>query len=181
MKVNYALDTKDFVTHQLYLASKSERIKKKRKRNQFIVPLIYVALGLFLLFGDKTISGIFFFVVALLWFLIYPKWERRRYEKHYKAYVKENFKERFGRLATVEFNNDLIYMKDASSEAKIMTSELEEISEIPTAIIVRFKTGQGLIIPKDKIENINHLRERLQQIAGQLNISYSVEGSWKWK
>jgi hypothetical protein len=98
MTIDYKIDKNDFQTFQLFVASKFDRIKKKRQRSKIIVPIIYIALGL--LFQDKVLLAIVFFIIGLLWFLIHPMWERRHYIKHYKSLIEENYKDRLIRTAT---------------------------------------------------------------------------------
>jgi len=182
MTIDYKIDETDFLTYQLYVASKSDRIKKKRLRNKVIVSLIYVVFGLLCYFFEGQISiVIIFFIIGLLWFFIYPLWERRHYVKHYQGFIKENYKDVLGRIATLEFNNEYILTKDNGSESKVSTTELAEINEIPTAIFVRLKSGQSLILPKDKIDNIDDVIIRLKELANYLKIKYSIDDKWEWK
>jgi len=181
MTIDYKIDENDFLTHQLFVASKSDRIKKKRLRSKIIVPLIYVAFGLLSLFQDKVSLTIIFFFFGILWFFIYPLWERRHYIKHYKSFIKENYKDRLGRIATLEISNDYILAKDNGSESKVLTTELEEICEIPTTILVRLKGGQSFILPKDKITNFDTVKARLKELANHLKIKYDTDEKWEWK
>lgn len=181
MTVDYRIDENDFLTHQLFVASKSERIKRKRQRSKIMVPLIYIALGLLFLIQDKVTLTILFFIIGLLWYFVYPIWERRYYIKHYKGFIKENYKDRLGRTATLEFKNEYILAKDNGSESKVFTTELEEIYEIPTAIFVRLKGGQSLILPKDKITNFDKVKSRLKELADYLKINYNTDEKWEWK
>ena len=181
MTIDYKIDENDYLIHQLFIASKSKRIKKRRQRSKIIVSLIYITLGLLSFLQDKVSLAIKFFIIGLLWFFIYPIWERRHYIKHYKGFIKENYKERLGRTATLEFNNEYILAKDNGSESKVLTTELEEICEIPTTIFVRLKGGQSVILPKDKIENFDNLKARLKELAKYLKIKYEIDENWEWK
>ncbi len=165
MTIDYKIDENDFLTHQLFVASKSDRIKKKRQRSKLIVALIYVVFGLLFLLQDKISLAIIFFIIGILWFFIYPIWERRHYINHYKRFIRENYKDRLGRTATLEFNNEYILAQDNGSESKILTIELEEICEIPTTILVRLKGGQSFILPKDKITDFDKVKARLKELA----------------
>lgn len=181
MTIDYKIDENDFLTHQLFVASKSNRIKKKRQRSKIIVPLIYFSLGLLFLIQDKVSLTIIFFIIGLLWFFIYPLWERRHYIKHYQGFIKENYKDRLGRFATLEFQNDYILAKDNGSESKVLTTELEEICEIPTTIYVRLKGGQSFILPKDKITDFDEVKAKLKELANHLKIKYNTDEKWEWK
>lgn len=182
MTIEYNIDENDFLTHQLYIASTSERIIKKRHRNRVIVPLVYFLLG-FLLFLLKDQLGLLitFFIIAIVWYVVYPIWERRQYIRHYKGFIRENCKDRFGRTATLEFTNDFILAKDNGSESKVLTIELEEIIEIPTMFLLKLKGGQSFILPKDKISNTDILTTRLKELATHLSIRYKFDDNWKWK
>lgn len=181
MTIDYTIDENDFLTHQLFLASKSVRIKKKRQRSKVILPLIYIAFGLLFLFEDKVSLTITFFIIGFLWFFIYPLWEKRLYINHYKGFIKENYKDRFGRIATLEFSNEYILAKDDGSESKVLTTELEEIFEIPAAIFITLKGGQSLILPKDKITNFDSVKARLRELSNYLKINYNTDEKWEWK
>ena len=82
---------------------------------------------------------------------------------------------------TLEFSNDYILARDNGSESKVFTTELEEINEIPTAVFVRSKGGQWLILPKDKIDNIECVITRLKELANYLKIEYVIDEKWQWK
>lgn len=181
MTIDYNLDENDYLTHQLFVASKSDRIKKRRLRSKGIVPLIYIVIGLVFLFEDKFVLTISFFIFALLWFFIYPLWERQYYVKHYKGFIKDNYKARLGKSLTLDFNNDFILAKDNVSESKVLTTELKEIDEIPSLIFVRLKGGQSFILPKNKIANIDEVRLCLKELATYLQINYNIDEDWKWK
>jgi ABC-type multidrug transport system fused ATPase/permease subunit len=181
MTIDYKIDENDFLTYQLYVASKSDRIKKKRLRSKVILALIYFAFGLLFLFEDNFSMTIIFFILGIFLFFIYPLWERRHYIKHYQGFIKENYKERLGRTGTLEFNNDFILAKDNGSESKVLTIELEEIIEIPTTILVRLKGGQSFILPKDKIANIDNVKTKLKELATYLKIKYDIDEKWEWK
>lgn len=181
MTIDYRIDENDFLTHQLYLASKSERIKKKRKRNRLIVPIIYFVFSLLSFFQGGLSLAVIFFIIAPLWFFIYPLWERRYYKKHYQGFIQENYKDRLGKTASLELSKDFILVKDRGSESKVLTTEISEINEIPTTIFVRLKGGQSFILPKDKITNIDYVTIRLKELAIYLKVEYNIDEKWEWK
>ena len=82
---------------------------------------------------------------------------------------------------TLEFDNDFIFVKEGKSESKVHTSEIMEINEILTMIFIKLKGGQSLLLPKNKIENIESLKTRLQELAVFLKINYSIDEKWAWK
>ncbi len=181
MTIEYTINEHDLLTHQLFLASQSERIKKKRQKNKTIFPLAYGALGLLFFSDDQFSLATIFIIIGLLWFFFYPAWEKRRYIKHYRAFIKENYKDRIGKVGTLELSNDFILAKENGSESKVLTTELEEISEIPTMILIKLRGGQSFILPKDKIVNIANVKTRLDELAAYLKIKYDIDEKWEWK
>lgn len=81
----------------------------------------------------------------------------------------------------MEFNNEYILAKDNGNESKVLTTEIEEICEIPTTIFVRLKGGQSFILPKDKITDFDKVKVRLKELADHLKIKYINEEKWNWK
>lgn len=182
MIIEYKIDENDFLTHQLFLASKSDRIKKKRVKNKIIIPIIYLVVGIFFLVkNENRVVFILFLLVGFLWYFFYPLWERSHYISHYKNFINENYKGKVDIMATLEFNNEHIIAKDKASESKILTTEVLEIVEIPTSIYIRLKSGQSIILPKDKIANFSELRARLKELASDLNINYELDETWQWR
>lgn len=181
MVFTYKIDEKDFLIHQLYVASMSDRIKKKRQKSKVRVPAIYIFLGLFFVFLEVTSIGITLLIISPLWYFFYPIWEKGYYIKHYKGFIIENYKDRIDRNVNLEINNEFVITKENGSESKVLTSEFDEIVEIPSIILIKFKNGQWLILPKDKINELDLLTIRLKELAAYLNINYSLYLQWKWK
>ncbi|HEX2534497.1 MAG TPA: YcxB family protein [Chitinophagaceae bacterium] len=181
MTIELTLDENDFLTHQLFLASKSDRIRRKRQRSRFILPFIYLFFSLLFLLEERQGLAIVFFLFGLFWFIGFPYWDRKRYIKHYQGFIREHYKDRLGKGGTLEFTDEYITARDNGSESKVRTSEVEAINEVPSALFVRLKGGQSFILPKDKIRDPDQLIQRLKQLAGHLQIHYTVEESWAWK
>jgi hypothetical protein len=181
MTLQYTLDENDFLTHQLYIASKSERIRKIRKRSRMIVSIAYAVMALLFYIQGKISLVIIFLIIALCWFIINPFWERKKYVRHYKKFIAECYKIRIGRTATLTINNECFVTKDDGGESKIIATETEEIVEIPSLFLIRLKSGQSLLIPKNKISNADEVKETLIHLAGFLKINYKVEDNWKWR
>jgi hypothetical protein len=180
MTITFKIDENDYLTHQLFVASKSDRIKKKRQKSKIIIPIFYFGFALLFLFQDRYLLTIIFIVISILWFFIYPIWERQYYVKHYKGFIEENYKSKLDNICTIEISNDLILVKAEGSESKIQTTLIEEICEIPKMVLIRLNGGQSFILPKDKIANFDTLIGRLKELANHLKIEYINDYNWKW-
>ncbi len=180
MTIHYKIDENDFVQQQLYNASKTDRNKKKRQRNRWLISIVYFVLGLlFILIENKRLGFIFMFL-GVIRPLYYPFLEKRRYVKHYKSFFKENCEDSLDSTVTLEFYNDFIIIKANKSESKLHTSEITEINEISTLICIGLKGATSLAIPKNQIIDIESLRNRLKELTSFLKIDYNINENWSW-
>lgn len=181
MQIKYQMDENDFLTYQLYTASTSSMVRIKRMKNKVIVPVMYILFSLWFVYQKQYYVTLIFVAMSILWFIFYPVYERQRYVKHYLKFIRENYTKKFERLAHLSIDNDFIITHDEATETKVMTSEIEEINEIPQAVYIRLKTAQSYILPKNKITNIEEVIQELKSLASTLNIGYNTYPDWEWK
>lgn len=181
MTFELKIDENDYLIYQLFVASQSKTIKRKRNRTKIIIPILYLLIGAYGFIQSTFLMGVLFCVFALLWFFFYPLWERTNYVKHYKKFIQENYKDAFGKSAILEISDKIIFIKDEFSESKVSSSEIYEIYEIPTTIYIRMKAGKTLILPKDKIATIQELKSELKRLTTILKINYISDENWVWR
>lgn len=181
MKIQYTISEADYLTHQLYIASKSAIIKQRRQRAKFLYPFLYAAIGSFFLFQQKTALGISFMVLAVLWFLVYPIWERGYYLRHYKSFVKENMKSILDRNYTIEFLQNHFLSASDSSESKVNYSEIEGFAEVPTTFLIQIKGGKAIVFGKDQLSNPTELRSMFKGLSSRLKVPFFEDLDWQWK
>ena len=170
----------DFLTYQLYAASKSERIKKKRRLSWITYTVLWFSFAfLFHLSGQYGIRNILL-LVALFYLIFLPLRLREHYKNHYLNNIREHYKNRFGVESEIWFDNDFLFESDPYAFTKIKLSAIKQINEIPSHIFIKLKYGPVVIIPKS-ITDLNKFKQELQAIAGRLNIPWNVEPDWKWK
>lgn len=178
MKLEYSLNNDDFLEYQLYEASKSKRIKNNRFKTKITFPIIYLILGVFsLIINDRLLFPIIMFLLAALWFLLYPIRSKKRHIKHYKNHIKETYKNRINRNIELEFNKDHVYVKDSGSESKIDTSEIKSLIELKNHFFLKLNTDMSLVIPKRVINNLNNFKEKMSE----LKIPLIDELNWEFK
>ncbi|MET4105171.1 hypothetical protein [Hymenobacter sp. UYP22] len=181
MEVTYALTADDYVNHQLYLASTSDRIRSNRLRSHVIATLALGVLALFFYLQDNIYLMFYFLFFTVICGILFPVYSRRRYMKHYENFVRENYKDRFNELIFIKVDNNSLLTKDKISEGCINMSEISEIVEVSSAIYLRLTTNMSLILPKQQIARFPELRHELLRIATQLQIPYINALGWSWK
>ncbi|MBL7966357.1 MAG: YcxB family protein [Prolixibacteraceae bacterium] len=181
IRLEFQLEREDHVTFQLYIASKSERIKKNRKTTKYRVPIAYLILATIIFFVGELGLSIMFILIGILWYLFYPKYELKRYEKHYRSYVEENFKTELESMAIIEFTETVINTNDNKGNSTIKIETIKEIDEIENYFFIRLSPGLGLIIPKSKITDMSGFENWLNEIIKKYGIKRNVDLAWKWK
>jgi hypothetical protein len=181
MKIEYTIDRIDFLNYQLFAASKSERVIKSRKRSRILVPIVYLFLGLCLfLFSEITIALIFI-SFGLIWYFMFPFYTRRRYIKHFEKYLDENFQNRYGKAIILIFEDEYITSIDYLGESKLRIKEITNINEIPDYCFIKLSSGESLIVPTKKINNLTEFDEFIKHITTNHQIDLIVDSNWKWK
>ncbi len=181
MKIEYTIGEEDFLTHQLYAATKSPQILKQRKRTWLLVPAMYVIIAAVLYLQGLKPTALFLVIAAIAWLPLYPVFQHRRYRKHFLNHVKETYKNRINKPGSVEFTDGFILLKDDTGEGKTDINQLEKITELPGHIFVKLKAGLSIILAKDKIEDAPAVVTYLKALAAQLGIPYNPELDWKWR
>mgnify|MGYP000477646293 CR=1 FL=1 len=178
IKLKYSLTNEDFLEHQLYIASKSKNIIKKRKRTRVIVPLVYLALALFFFFSKENyISSIIFISIAVVWYLFYPIRSKKLHIKHYQNHITEHYKNRIGVESEIKITNDYIFGIDNSGESKTKIEEVESLIELKNRFFLKLKKGLSLVIPKTAIDDIMLFKNKISE----LNIEIIDELNWEFK
>jgi Ca2+/Na+ antiporter len=177
MEIEFSLSRADYIDFQLFAATKSETIKKNKRKARNRLPIIYFILGTILLILADKVFSIIFYLIAVLWYLLYPTLTKKRYARHYEKYVDENFKNRYDTLIKVSLsdNYELIETFDFEGESKFKTSVIEKIFEIKRFIYIKMKSGSHFIIPKYKIENIEKFSQELIIISKTKNFEVETD------
>lgn len=179
MQTIFTLEENDFLTFQLFAASKSQRIKRKRLWGWIITTITFLVLSY--LFADKTFLRNYFLVLSVLSAFFYPIYNRWRYKRHFQRYVKEVYKNRGDGSVKFTIIDDYIETVQGDNESKIKLSELSEINEINDYFFLFLKNGQGLVVPKYKIGNVGQLTSAIKDIVHRFQINYFEDLNWKWR
>lgn len=189
MVLKYSIGADDFLNFQLYTASQSPIVKRRRLKSKLAFAILYIAFGLFFVVDSKWIYASTFFVLAILWFFLYPLREKRMYERNYKNFILENYRNRFDKEATMEITNEYIQTKDGVNKGKAFMNEVSEIIEMPTAIYIRLNSAQTFLLPYERIEfvensgvkNSQEMILKLKEIAQLNHVKYTDKTNWVWK
>jgi len=175
LKLTFFLKSEDFLIFQLFTASQSESIQRKRRRGQIFLSLGSLAFALFFYIGNNTFLAGYFLIFAFATYIFYPRYFKWRYHKHYQKHIRENYEKRLNVKQELQIEKDKILLKDKTGEASVKIEEVEEITEIADYFFLKLSTGVSLILPKQSI-SADEVREKLKS----LNLRILDHTDWKW-
>ncbi len=179
MTLTFTLSEDDLVTHQLYAASISNSIKKKRTVSHLLSSGLFTILACWYYALGNTETALGCILGALIIFAFLPVIQKHSLKKQVTSLIRETQKDRIGATVNLELNKDYFINKRNGNEFKMPTSAISFITEIPSLIIIR-SSSESLLIPKNGAIDLSQARAFLQSLAGELNIPYRLEDQWKW-
>jgi hypothetical protein len=177
MMIEYKIYEQDFLDFQLFAATQSENMKRKKRNGWLFLTIGCALVALYFVFQQDMVMSVYMALVAAIWGVFYPKYHCWIYKRHYKNYIKEHFNKRFGQTEIIEISQDGLYSKNKTGEGKINLSEIVEIDETARHFFIKISNGNYLIIPKQEIANAEELRAQFQSLG--LNVINMVD--WKWR
>lgn len=177
MVLEYKINEQDFLDFQIFAASKSDSINKKKRNGWLLLTIGSLGIAVYFYLRENMFLAIYFGLMALVCGLFYPTYFRWRYRRHFKTYLKEHYSKRFGQVEWLEIGSDSIITKNKTGEAKIKLSEIEYIDETDKHFFLKISTGLSLIIPKKELSDATELKSKFRNLG--LNVNEEV--GWKWK
>ncbi len=181
IKAKYSLDDNDYLAYQLYSASTNDWIKTKRKKEWAFTAITFIVLGMLFYSNDNIFLGNYFAGAAILTAFCFPFYSRWRYKNHYLRHTREVHKNSFGKEVTVTITDSTIEANDYSGQASINLSQLTEINETGQHFFLMTLSGQALIVPKTKLDNLQGFSSTIKELSVNLNIKHNIDNDWKWK
>ena len=180
MRLYYRLYENDYLQHQLYLASISKRVENKRKGSYFWIIAFFASIAVIAFILKNNSMAILSITIAGITAIFYPIYDRKQYEKYYKEYIKENYPDKPDEKSYIEFLDNEVVIHNEHTESKLDYITFERIIEIENYIFIRIG-ATSLILPKERIENIDIVCDYLKALATRLSKEYIENLKWKWK
>lgn len=181
MTLTYKLEHNDFLQHQLYLASKSPRIRKQRLTSWLLLSGSMLLLSLLFYQTGETLLFVCGLILAAVTLIFYPLYQSRHYKNHYSNFIADTYKKRFGQIASITFAESGIEAKDLTGESRINLTEIENVTETGNHFYLKLRTGVDIVIPKTKLDDVDRVRNELKQLCDRLNTDFIEDLNWKWK
>lgn len=181
MKLQFQLSEEDFLNFQLFMASQSTAVRKRRAKGKFFMLLIYMALGIWIWSSYGTISGGLFFLVCLPLYFLYAWMDRRQFVQHFRKYIQTQLQDQLKNPVTLDMESAQIRMSYNQNESVIPMADIQVIHEIPTLVILLLQGGQSIIIPRPALTGSQADPAYFKQLAEAHQLTYNHQPAWKWK
>lgn len=135
------------------------------------------------LFYKYNISflGIYFLIATGLSLTLFPFYSRWRYKEHYLKYVRDTYKDKFGKEGEIDFDDDTVMIKGKGSEVKVNKSEIEEVDEIRDFYFIKTRIGVVFIVSKNKSNDIEKINNEIRSMIETQRLKHNIELDWKWR
>ena len=95
--------------------------------------------------------------------------------------MKEHFNDRFGKNIEFEFRDDSFYSKDDNGDGSIEYVDTEIIYETGAYFIINFTDGDSFLIAKNKVDNLEFIKNKIQELQVKFGIPFEQKLDWVWK
>lgn len=177
MKLTYLVDEKDHLEYLMYNSSKSEQHKKSRLRSRWIITGVCVLVALWMYSSGLYMAAGIYFLLAIIAFAFYNKYSKRRYSRFFQKSVAERYNDSINQNIEIEMTPEYIAASDDSSDSKIKTSAVLDLTELNDHFLLRMSAVQSFVIPKRCLESVDQFKQYVQS----LGIAYKDDSNWTWK
>ncbi len=181
MKIEFEISEEDLLTQQLFATANAESVRKRRGRGRVFLVVIYIVAGVFIWIQSGAIIGGLFLLACIPMYIFYTRMEAKQYQKHIRAFVKEQIRDRESPVTTLHFEKDYVTMADGANVGRIPLSEVKIIYEISQLYSLKLNNGQSIVLPKKHNNNSGNTESMLHHLAERLEIPYVQQLDWKWK
>ena len=169
-KIEYEFTPDEYVAFSLFQMKHSSGQRRSMLFIRFFSPLLFIVLGIFYIMmfkdsGFNTFDIVFItllFILAVLWFIFYPK--------YVKLIIRRSARKMSSGKTVLTLTREEIISITDDQETKTRWSEVNNIAENDSYIIIYLKASNAIIIPKKAFESssaINSFVEKAKQYKEQ--------------
>lgn len=181
ISLSYTLTKDEYLDHLLYTASKTPSVIKKRRNNRLILPVLYLSIAIFGFFIENFALFSSLLLLAILWYLLFPKWENKLYVKQYSKYLDKQLQDNKGELIELKFNRDYISKKRNGQSFTIPYGQIRGWYETSQAVYIGLLDNYTIIIPKKSTYQLKEIERIVTSNNENLPIHVVKDLDWKWE
>lgn len=167
MKVKYEIIEEDLIDYNMFYASVSPTVKRTLLIQQYLVPFVYLSIPFLLYFlnGDPLIFFLPpFAILALLWFLFYPKYFKWTVRKRVSKMINEGDNKGTVGAHELTFTPDEIIEVGEFGEGRVKWDIVQKVFTTDKHIFIFIGAMKAYIIPKRSFVDENNYRDFLRSL-----------------
>ena len=141
------------MTFQLYTASKSPTIQRKKRQSHWVLTGSLAVLALLSFLRQEWGLGTYWGATAVLIGLFYPRYFRWRYKRHYLNHIREHYQNRIGLPSTLSLEGTQLSAADSVGSSQVEWSQVSHVNRLPNHWFIQLRSGVALLVPSSAVDN----------------------------
>ena len=178
-ELQFKLEEEDYLGYYMYSSTLSAQQRNRRRKIRIWTALIIGLAGFGLIIAHFVWIGVAVLSVAVLWYSLYTPFRRWSKKRSFRNYIRENLREKVGRDVTARLEKDAVVCTDVMGDQNLMYSGASEIVELPGQVIVRFRQGMVLILPRRGVGE-RELQRFIREISSRTRLKIKDCRAMRW-
>ena len=151
MSLTYTLTFEDWVEFTLDTHQRVPQMRRMRTFSHYAIGTVYAIFGLMVMLKyDEMSYGISFLLLSLAWFVLFPKYHKRRTIKYLQKILKDGGGDMLT-AHTLDYDASGIYIQREGQSSKIEWTSFQDLIVTEQRVYLKLEPTQGLIVPRNTV------------------------------
>ncbi|MBC8369633.1 MAG: YcxB family protein [Planctomycetes bacterium] len=148
MQLTYTLTFEDWLEFTLDTHQRVPSMRRMKKFSHYAIGAVYAAFGVIVIaFQDELVFGISFLMLSLAWFILFPKYHKRRTIKHLQKLLKEGGDAILSEHQ-LSFDDHQVNISRQGQSSAIEWSSFQDFVLTEDRVYLKLGPLNGLIVPR---------------------------------
>lgn len=162
-EIRYEVDQDDLLALHDYHAASSPLTQSALRRQRFIWPSVFLALGaVSWVVTSEWAGSVYFVLCAVIWPVLFPRWAKRKMRKHFLAAYSEGRNPGILGPQSLRAEPDFLLHSSEQGESQYRWGSIERVAETPSHAFIYTGAVTALIVPKRDLDS-----DQLNALLGQ--------------
>lgn len=149
MSLTYTLTFEDWVEFTLDTHQRVPQMRRIRTFSHYAIGTVYAIFGLMVMLKyDEMSYGISFLFLSLAWFVLFPKYHKRRTIKYLQKILKDGSGDMLT-AHTLDYDQSGIHIQRDGQSSKIEWTSFQDLIVTEQRVYLKLEPTQGLIVPRN--------------------------------
>jgi hypothetical protein len=147
--INYTLSFEDWVEFTLDTHQRVPQMRRMRTFSHYAIGAVYAIFGLMVMLQyDEMSYGISFLFLSLAWFMLFPKYHKRRTIKYLQKLLKDGGGDMLAEH-TLDFDESGIRVQREGRASSMEWTSFQDLIVTEHRVYLKLEPSQGLIVPRN--------------------------------